>query len=301
MLRTRLLPGLVLLGLSLLPALSAAQKPATLVAPAPAVEFAVIGDTGTADAAQFAVAHQMADAYNRSPYSFVLMLGDNLYSGSWKQINGAFSEPYKPLLDAGVKFYATLGNHDQSTASQQIAFPPFNMGGRRNYSFTPAGSLVEFFTIDTSLVVQNKDFAQLEWLDKALAASTARWKIVFFHHPPVSPGSRHGDNPTLEKNLVPILERRGVQVALSGHEHFFAQMAPEGGVNYLISGSGGKIQRKAIRPDPRTVYGNDAVHQFVRVKLTMDAFEFRVISEDGTVLHTGSIPFEQAAAAGASR
>ena len=44
-----------------------------------------------------------------------------------------FELPYKPLLDAGVPFYAALGNHDEPAI--QINYKPFNMDGKRYYSF----------------------------------------------------------------------------------------------------------------------------------------------------------------------
>ena len=72
-----------------------------------AVRFAVIGDTGTGDAAQRELARQMAAAHSRFPFEFVLMMGDNLYgSEGAADYRRKFEEPYKPLLDAGVKFYA---------------------------------------------------------------------------------------------------------------------------------------------------------------------------------------------------
>ena len=40
--------------------------------------------------------------------------------------------PYKPLLDAGVKFYASLGNHD---AREQARYKLFNMDGKTYYTF----------------------------------------------------------------------------------------------------------------------------------------------------------------------
>ena len=53
------------------------------------------------------------------------MLGDNLY-GSQRAADFVqkFERPYKPLLDAGVKFQASLGNHD---AREQASYAPFNM------------------------------------------------------------------------------------------------------------------------------------------------------------------------------
>src|SRR5580700_3219836 len=77
------------------------------------VRFAIIGDMGTGDAAQYDVGKRLADARQYFPFDFVLTMGDNLYGGS-KPIDfeKEFELPYKALLDTGMKFYATLGNHD---------------------------------------------------------------------------------------------------------------------------------------------------------------------------------------------
>src|SRR5262245_50307116 len=77
------------------------------------VKFAVIGDTGTGDKNQAAIGSELASWRTRYPYEFVVMMGDNLYGGeSKKDFDKKFGIPYKPILDAGVKFYAALGNHD---------------------------------------------------------------------------------------------------------------------------------------------------------------------------------------------
>src|SRR5690349_21658077 len=77
------------------------------------VRFAVIGDTGTGDAHQREVANQLAAWRAKFPFAFVVMMGDNLYGGDRpKDYQKEFEVPYKALLDAGVKFYASLGNHD---------------------------------------------------------------------------------------------------------------------------------------------------------------------------------------------
>ena len=77
------------------------------------VRFAVIGDAGTGGSAQLQVAKQLASFRSAFPFDFAIMLGDNLY-GSERPADykEKFEIPYKPLLDAGVKFYAALGNHD---------------------------------------------------------------------------------------------------------------------------------------------------------------------------------------------
>src|SRR5262245_19133944 len=100
------------------------------------LKFAVVGDTGTGDKHQYAIGQQMVTARARFPFAFVIMAGDNMY-GSDKPADFVkkFEKPYKPLLDAGVKFYAALGNHDN--AANQINYKPFNMGGQQYYSFRP--------------------------------------------------------------------------------------------------------------------------------------------------------------------
>src|SRR6185503_10124979 len=99
------------------------------------VKFAIIGDSGTGSSAQFDVAKQLIASRSKFPYEFVLMMGDNLYSGSGERdYRKKFEEPYKPLLDSGLKFYAALGNHDNANEKM---YKPFNMNGERFYTFKP--------------------------------------------------------------------------------------------------------------------------------------------------------------------
>src|ERR1051325_4749714 len=87
------------------------------------VRFAVIGDSGTGDREQYEVAKQM-EAYRQAvKFDFVIMLGDNIYgSHSPEDFVKKFEQPYKPMLDAGVKFFASLGNHDDPNEAKN--FPP---------------------------------------------------------------------------------------------------------------------------------------------------------------------------------
>lgn len=162
----------------------------TLPAKLASVKFAVIGDSGRGTPPQHEVAAQMLRFRESFPYPFVLMLGDNIYEGpaTADDYRRKFEEPYRALLDRGVKFYAVLGNHDDP---RQVAYAPFNMNGERYYSFSPPVDLVtklaarvEFFGLDSS----NLDLQQLRWLDQHLGTSTAAWKIVFLHHPPYTSG-----------------------------------------------------------------------------------------------------------------
>ena len=85
------------------------------------VKFAVIGDNGTGDKSEYQIADKLAAAHQKFPFEFVVMMGDNLYGNeAVKDFVNKFEKPYKALLDAGVKFYATLGNHDDP--ARQITY-----------------------------------------------------------------------------------------------------------------------------------------------------------------------------------
>src|SRR4029453_460731 len=71
------------------------------------VKFAVIGDTGTGGSGQGAIGKKLAAWRTSYPFELVVMMGDNLYGGEKaRDFAKKFEIPYKPLLDAGVKFYA---------------------------------------------------------------------------------------------------------------------------------------------------------------------------------------------------
>ena len=127
------------------------------------VTFAVIGDAGSGDEAQFAVARQMVLQRSRFPFDFTLMLGDNIYErGESKYIVPRFEAPYKELLASGVRFYAVLGNHDIVKGLEfQTGYKNFNMGGRRYYNFTKGDGLIEFFALDSNKMSKE----QLAWIE----------------------------------------------------------------------------------------------------------------------------------------
>ena len=137
------------------------------------VRFAVIGDSGTGDRAQYEVAQRMEAYREATKFDFVIMLGDNIYgSHSPRDFVKKFEQPYKPLLDAGVKFYASLGNHDDP--DDERLYKPFNMGGERYYAFRKGEAA--FFALDSNYM----DPKQLSWLGQNLKESQGTWKIAFF-------------------------------------------------------------------------------------------------------------------------
>src|SRR5687768_16438468 len=246
------------------------------------VKFAVIGDSGEPSSGQIAIARQMHGWRSRFPFTFALMTGANLYgSERARDYERKFSIPYKALLDGGVQFYASLGNHDDDGQTQYKAF---NMNGQKYYTFKPQNG-VRFFAIDSNYVDQK----QLQWLDKELEASGSDWKIVFFHHPLYSSGATHGSADLQRELIEPVLIKHGVNVAFMGHEHFYERIKPQKGVAYFIIGSSAKLRKGDLQKSPLTVYGNDETYAFMLVEIVGDEMYFQTINAKGATLDTGSI------------
>ncbi|MFH1574789.1 MAG: metallophosphoesterase [Acidobacteriota bacterium] len=245
------------------------------------VRFAVIGDNGTGKAPQHEVGAMMVQTRERFPFEFVLMLGDNLYGGEKPgDYVRKFKRPYQPLLDAGVRFHAVLGNHDDDP---QRFYDGFHMGGRRYYSF--ARGPVRFFALDSNRL----DPAQLQWLGEALADSQERWKVCYLHHPLYSSGRSHGPDRKLRSVLEPVLVKHGVDVCFAGHEHFYERLQPQNGVHHFISGAAGQLRRGNIRPDGQTARGYDQDRHFMIVEIAGDTLYFQAVSRTGEVIDSGII------------
>jgi hypothetical protein len=244
--------------------------------------FAVIGDTGTGGIEQHRLAQQLIAAHSRFPFEFVLMTGDNMYGSERPQdFVTKFEAPYKPLLDAGVKFYASLGNHDEPA---QVFYKPFNMDGKRFYTFKPKAD-VRVYALDSNYLSPE----QTAWLEKELADSTSRWKVAFFHHPLYSTGGRHGSDLPLRQALEPLFVKHGVDVVFTGHEHFYERLKPQQGIHYFVSGGGGKLRRGDIGGGPIHAKGFDQGYHFMLVEIVSDAMHVQVINEVGKTVDASVI------------
>ena len=263
----------------------------TLPVKATSVKFAVIGDSGRGTPPQFDVAAQMMRYREAFPFAFVLMLGDNIYEGpaTAEDYRTKFEEPYRPLLDKDVKFFAVLGNHDDP---REVSFPPFNMHGERYYSFAPPEDLVtriatraEFFALDST----NLDATQLRWLDERLGKSTAAWKICFLHHPLYTSG-RYRNTARLHRwALEPLLIKHGVTVVFSGHEHIYQRTAIERGVQYFISGGAGSLREGDGVPAPYIARTFSDDYHFMLIEIDGDDLYFQAISRRGATIDAGRL------------
>ena len=244
-------------------------------------KFGVIGDFGNGSRTQYELAEQMARLRGRFKFEFMVTVGDNLLGSERPQdFQKKFELPYKPLLDAGVKFYASLGNHD---SREQRFYKLFNMDGKLYYAFTPSPD-VRFFMLETTYPTPE----QFAWLEKELKASSHKWKIAAFHHPLYSSGDRHGSDLVLREVLEPLFLKYNVSVVLASHDHFYERVKPQKGIVYFVVGSGGQLRKGNLdRASGITAKGFDTDLAFMAAEITGDEMYFNAISRLGQIVDSG--------------
>lgn len=246
------------------------------------VRIAVFGDTGRGSKEQYDLGRLMHTYRQAYPYDTVIMTGDNIYgTDKAEDMKLKFEDVYRPLIDQGVKFYATLGNHD---ASNQRFYALFNMKGEEYYRFEKGN--VAFYSLNSNYM----DKRQLDWLTTALAGDGTKWKIAFFHHPPYSSGERHGSDLKMREALHPLFVKTGVDVVFTGHDHFYERIKPQDGITYFVAGAGGKIRGGDIKKgSPLTASAFDKDLSFMLVEIWKDEMHFQVISRTGQTVDSGMI------------
>jgi hypothetical protein len=253
------------------------------------LRFAVIGDSGRGSRPQYDVAARMEAWRAVFPFDFVLMAGDNVYDGGTPEdYRLKFELPYKPFLDANVKFYAALGNHDDPN---QPRYELFNTGGERYYTFARRIGVLgageaRFFVVDTV----HLDHQQLRWLDEELGRSDANWKVALFHHPIYTSGRYRTHAAELRRRLEPIFVRHGLDVAFSGHEHFYERTTPQQGITYFVTGAAGSLRQGDIGADAgggRRAVAFDRDYHFLLAEIEGDELFFQAISRGGETIDAG--------------
>ncbi len=249
------------------------------------VKFAAIGDNGTGGRAQYEVGVRMAEAQERFPYDFVIMLGDNMYGRQRPEdFVTKFERPYKTLLDRGVKFYAALGNHDEQS---NRFYKLWNMNGERYYTYTRKN--VRFFVLDSDYMEPK----QLEWLTQQLRSSNDEWKIVYFHHPLYSSAGRHGSETDLRLVLEPLFVQHGVNAVFSGHDHTYERIKPQKGIYYFVSGSAGQLRRGDLRRTTLSAAGYDEDNAFMLVEVGKDAMSVQAVTRTGRTVDSVTLPRQE--------
>ncbi|MCX5655004.1 MAG: metallophosphoesterase family protein [Planctomycetota bacterium] len=176
------------------------------------VTFIAYGDTRTNPKEHRAVAAAMV----RHDPLFILHDGDLVASGGSLEMWGPqFFTPLADVIDH-IPIMVTLGNHEGAPANLLRFFD--TPGGRTWYSFDCGPVHVSVLDDRQS----SKDF--LEWVVQDLAASKAPWKIVMYHAPTFNLEGHKSDTGRL--TFLPLLEKYGVDVVVTGHSHLYERFVP---------------------------------------------------------------------------
>ena len=195
------------------------------------VAFLAVGDYGVGGAAQLAIGRRMERYEARRGAQMLATLGDNDYTLSPSRFRSNWSRSYAWARRAGLRIAGVLGNHDYGTQSGRYVFRTLGMPGAY---YTRRLGDAELFLLDSNAVTDR----QTAWLEQRLADSGATWKIAVLHHPPYTCGGHEGHS-TVVSRWVPLFEKYGVQLVLSGHDHNYQRFARRKGVTYVVHGGGG--------------------------------------------------------------
>lgn len=262
---------------------AAASAPViTLPNAASSVKFLAMGDAGRGSKDQYELGRVMAKFRTSFPFDFAILTGDNMYGKQKAEdYRLKFEEPYRALLDQNVKFYASLGNHDEAN---QVHYVNFNMDGKEYYRFEKGG--VSFYALNSNYMQQK----QLDWFIAELEKDDSPWKVAFFHHPPYSSGGRHGSDEEIREVLHPIFVKYKVSVVFTGHDHFYERIKPIDGIQYFVTGAAGKIRKGDIKDRSTfTAKGFDTDLSFMLVEVVGNQMHFQSISRSGANVDSGVI------------
>jgi 3',5'-cyclic AMP phosphodiesterase CpdA len=210
----------------------------------------------------------------RHPADGLLTLGDNDYTASPAAFARNWAASFGWAATEGIQVSGTLGNHDVEVDRGRYEFAALGMPAR--YYSRIVGD-VQLFVLDSNRV----DRAQTRWLRAELAASHAQWRIAVFHHPAWTCG-RHRSNRAVRASWVSLLERFGVRLVLSGHDHNYQRFRSRG-IEYVVDGGGGArlypLSRCPASYPPRLA--GRSTHGFLAVTATPTRLEVRALTAAG--------------------
>ena len=254
--------------------------------PAARIRVVAVGDFGTGNESQQAVAASLRRYHRERPFDFGITLGDNYQDdGPYGPRDPRWQTYWSSLYPAlGIRFYASLGNHDWGNPDgpgATMAFAQQDAALRLpSPYYTYTAGPVQFFVVNTPLMSE----AQLQWLRDELAASTSSWRVVYGHFHIYS--ALRGDNQALIANLLPILKEHKVHLYLCGHEHLFQHLKPEGGVEFFVNGAAGGSGRAARQQGYDRVLFMDELEQgFTVLEASADTLTVRFVGAKGQAVY----------------
>jgi hypothetical protein len=262
------------------------------ITPTPeSIRFAVIGDYGLASQGE----QDVANLVKSWKPDFIITTGDDNYpTGAASTIDQNIGQyyhdfifPYTGRYGAGAttnRFFPSLGNHDWIAAGATPYLNYFVLPGNERYYDVSWGP-VNLFAVDSDPNEPDgvsSTSKQAAWLQSKLAASSACWKLVYFHHAAFSSGP-HGSTEWMQWPFPAW----GADVVLSGHDHTYERILVNG-FPYFVNGLGGNSRYSFGAPVAGSQVRYNATFGAMRVTATRTSLLYEFIATDGKVIDTFS-------------
>jgi hypothetical protein len=243
------------------------------------IVFAVIGDYGDDNPDE----QEVADLIDSWSPAFIVTTGDNSYGST--EIDQNIGQYYSDYIGNYVgsygagssinRFFPATGNHDHTDGGGIDAYLEYftlpgdgiessdTSGSERYYDYVQGP--VHLFVIDSKSFfgdANGSNSPQALWLQAQLAASTAPWQVVYFHHPPYSSGN-HGNESSMQWPFADW----GADIVLTGHDHHYERIVRDGTV-YFVNGAGGKSLRNCNTPVAGSQICYNTDHGAMRIEAT---------------------------------
>ena len=237
-------------------------------------EFVVIGDTRPRFESQdFRLFEGLIGKINALKPARVINLGDLIYGYGPPSKEKQWDKYQQVIRAIEPPYYQVPGNHDTHSKEARRIY------GRRFGSFYQSFDYQDWhFVLLDNTEHQRWGYlgpAQLAWLKADLQATRARGVFVFLHFPVWEPERITPEYYTFwEQTLQPLFRNSRVRAVFAGHYHAYGPTREFDGIRYFITGGGGA----ELRPEYKKSGGE---HHFLRVKVSGDSFDTRVVTERG--------------------
>lgn len=265
--------------------------------------FGFISDTQEFEDRHNEVARVIAHHHSLSPLQFIVNGGDVVQTGNDE------NEWYKYFV--GGKAYlmdipqiAAIGNHDYR-GYYQIEMPPLFKKYMRWENADPYGNLFYEFNNFTLIVfnsnfqisVGSKEKLILEWIERKIAESKSKNKPVIMatHFPAYSSSlNRYTAEGVIKirQYLVPVMEKYGVPLLLSGHTHMF-ERSLKNNVHYLVAGPAGGRPNSPSDKNPYKVIIDEKALTFTKVTVSKSKIQLDTYNEANLIIDQVTIPLSK--------